>query len=140
MLRRILSQKATKIHGVTFRKTLNLVLTNSSKCRCFRLLVYIRRPNSRNLAWDSFLTPFTRGIWIATAACVVLTAASLMLVDKLWMGRRCGLERRKICLHILQVVQFSLGAFCLQGFGFPILLRSLTFWHLNYSTPVCKCE
>ena len=88
---------------------------NGSKFRGFRLFVYIRRPESRYLAWDSFLAPFTRGIWTAVAVCVVLIAASLMLVRKLWVERRCSLARNQICLYILQAMQFSLGAFCLQG-------------------------
>jgi len=88
---------------------------NGSKCRCFRLYVYVKRPESRYLAWDSFLSPFTRGIWTAIAVCVVLISASLMLLRTLWVGRRCSLARNQICLYILQAIQFSLGAFCLQG-------------------------
>jgi hypothetical protein len=88
---------------------------NSSKCPAFRLFVYIRRPDSKHLAWDSFLTPFTPGIWMAIAACIVLISASLVVVRKLWVGRRCGWARNQTCLYILQAIQFSLGAFCLQG-------------------------
>jgi len=88
---------------------------NVSICRGFRLFVYIRRPESRYLAWDSFLTPFTRGIWTTIAVCVVLISTLLILVRKLWVERRCSLARNQICIYVLQALQFSLGAFCLQG-------------------------
>jgi hypothetical protein len=88
---------------------------NGSICRGFRLFVYIKRPESRYLAWDSFLRPFTRGIWTAIAVCVALISTSLMLVRKLWVERRCSLKWNRICLYFLQALQFSLGAFCLQG-------------------------
>lgn len=100
---------------------------NGSKCRCFRLFVYVRRPESRYLAWDSFLSPFARGIWTAIAVCVVLISASLMLARKLWVGRRCSLARNQICLYILQAIQFSLGAFCLQG-------EIICFWISNIAS------
>lgn len=95
---------------------------NCSKCCCSRLFVHIRQPDSRRLVWGSFLTPFTPGIWMAIAMCIIVISATLMLVRKVWVGCHCKKAQNEICLYILQAIQFSFGAFCLQS------LYTIWFW------------
>jgi hypothetical protein len=74
--------------------------------------LYVREPETLELHWGSFLSPFKRPLWLAIISAIILLTMLLLVSHKL----RSYYENKNLQdEHLWELIYCIFGAFCCQG-------------------------
>jgi hypothetical protein len=79
-----------------------------------RMVVYVKTPGSTRLVWNSYVLPFSCGVWVSLAVCLFVLSAALTLLDR--AGVHSGKQHTRGLLLVYFRSLFSVVTpFCCQG-------------------------
>jgi hypothetical protein len=78
----------------------------------FSLVVYIRKDDSTDLVWDSFVKPFSLGVWVSLIGCLLTFSVAFLLLDRVWPQHR---RQEGLLLEFPRALFSVIRPFCWQG-------------------------
>ncbi|PNF21606.1 hypothetical protein B7P43_G12571 [Cryptotermes secundus] len=96
-----------------------------------RMVVYVRKPGSTVLVWNSFLLHFSPGVWMSLTVCLLLLSAASMLLDRTRIHNRKQGTREGLLLEFSRSLFSAITPFCLQGSN---LARAEVSWRITHLT------
>ncbi|XP_021925047.1 glutamate receptor ionotropic, delta-1-like [Zootermopsis nevadensis] len=79
-----------------------------------RMVIYVRKADSTDLVWMSFLAPFSLDVWVTLSASLFLLSAASLLLDRASPHRRRQ-EEEGLLLEFPRALFSVLKPFCWQG-------------------------
>jgi hypothetical protein len=79
------------------------------------MVVYVRKPDSTVLVWNSFFLPFSPGVWMSLAVCLFMLSAALMLLDRTRVHNRKQNTKEGLLLELSRSLFSAITPFCSQG-------------------------
>jgi hypothetical protein len=78
----------------------------------FRFVVYVRKADSTDLVWNSFVRPFSLGVWVSLIGCLLTLSVAFLLIERFWPQCR---RREGLLLEFPRVLFSVMKPFCWQG-------------------------
>jgi hypothetical protein len=78
----------------------------------FRIVVYVRKADSTDLVWNSFVMPFSLSVWVSLIGCLLTLSVAFLLLDRVLPQHR---RQEGLLMEFPRAVFSVMRHFCSQG-------------------------
>jgi hypothetical protein len=114
-------------HGFEFHQDITVRNICKDFPECFRFVVYVKKAYSTDLAWNSFVMPFSLGVWVSLIGCLLTLSVAFLLLDRFWPQHR---RQEGLLLEFPRALFSVMRSFCSQG--------AVLIWVMNLNWALTK--
>jgi hypothetical protein len=100
------------VHGFAFHQDTAVSKIHKTFPERFRIVVYVRKADSTDLVWNSFVMPFSLEVWVSLIGCLLTLSVAFLLLDRVWPQQR---RREGLLLEFPGALLSVMRPFCWQG-------------------------